>query len=292
MQNAPSLKSSGLKPLDDGDKEKEVVHVFGQNLAARVIAPIETDEQPSASNSTNEEQDISLLRKRKIDIITGEEDEETIFQGECKLFVWNYDSHSWTEKGRGLLKLNDRYSDDSVRHSRLIMRSSGTLQVMLNVALDNPLFKVITATERNIRFTDGQSCWAAKGNNTTLELQHLLLERIKSFKKLRDDSNNSTQSSVGNRDEQGTDSESELDSTKSNDEHDNDKEESVENRAKKLALKDECSDKEKEEKEPETSDEDDEDGEKGDQEEKKEKKENDTSLSKNTDDLTQKDDSV
>lgn len=163
MQKAPVMKGSGLIPLEDS-KLKEEVHVFGKNLEERVIT--ESEDSPSISfNKTPIEDDdnIESIRKRKFEAITGEEDEETIFQGDFKLFSWDLSTSNWIEKGRGHLKLNDSTTNENKKKSRLIMRVNGTLRIILNVAINRPLFRIILSTKDNIRFTDGQTVWAASG---------------------------------------------------------------------------------------------------------------------------------
>lgn len=175
------MKGSGLPPVNE-TKSEEIVHVFGRNLEERVIEPTPTEEPPATSTSTQpnenketKEDDASLFRKRKIDALTGEEDEETVFQGDFKLFAWDLATSNWIEKGRGQLKLNDSIDDED--KSRLIMRISGTLRIILNVAIKSSFFKIVACTETNIRFTDSQTVWAASGQNTK-KLKGLIDERL------------------------------------------------------------------------------------------------------------------
>lgn len=187
MQKAPVMKGSGLKPLDDG-KPNEEIHVFGKNLEERVVTNDDREESPSISfsslpnslhNSQNAEDDIDSIRKRKFDAITGEEDEETVFQGDFKLFVWDLTTSNWIEKGRGQLKLNDSVDQDK-KKTRLIMRVSGTLRIILNVAVNRSYFRVIANSKNNIRFTDSQTVWAASGSNAH-QLKDLIEERLGSM---------------------------------------------------------------------------------------------------------------
>lgn len=176
MQKAPVMKGSGLKPLDDC-KSNEEVHVFGKNLEERVVTKDEEEGSPSISINDNRiDEDIESIRKRKFEAITGEEDEETIFQGDYKLFIWDLQSTNWVEKGRGQLKLNDSINQIE-KKSRLIMRVSGTLRIILNVAVDSFHFKVIANSKNSIRFTDSQTVWAARGSNAD-QLRDLLEERL------------------------------------------------------------------------------------------------------------------
>ena len=175
------MKGSGLKPLDESKSSDKPVHIFGSNLEDRVVTDRHGDEPKPLSfgtiEETKKEDDIDTIRKRKFDAITGEEDEETVFQGDFNLFSWDHSIANWTERGRGQLKLNDSL-DSGKRQSRLIMRVGGTLKLVLNVAIRHKTFRVITSTKTSIRFTDGQTVWGAGGNNATM-LRELIDERLK-----------------------------------------------------------------------------------------------------------------
>ncbi|NXR52807.1 RNB3L protein, partial [Hippolais icterina] len=72
----------------------------------------------------------------KVDVITGEEAEHNVLQINCKLFVFNKLSLTWTERGRGSLRLNDTSSNKhGMLKSRLIMRNQGSLRLILNTQL-------------------------------------------------------------------------------------------------------------------------------------------------------------
>ncbi|NWS88589.1 RNB3L protein, partial [Toxostoma redivivum] len=72
----------------------------------------------------------------KVEIITGEEAEHNVLQINCKLFVFNKLSLTWTERGRGSLRLNDTSSNKhGMLQSRLIMRNQGSLRLILNTQL-------------------------------------------------------------------------------------------------------------------------------------------------------------
>jgi hypothetical protein len=84
-------------------------------------------------------------------VMTGEEDETTIFKCNAKVFLFDKEAKVWKERGRGVLKLNrtmppvDEFgltSDDEgekkgpiKKRARLIMRTEGTYVVFLNAAL-------------------------------------------------------------------------------------------------------------------------------------------------------------
>ncbi|XP_067401631.1 ran-binding protein 3-like isoform X2 [Emydura macquarii macquarii] len=72
----------------------------------------------------------------KVEVITGEEAEHNVLQISCKLFVFNKESLSWIERGRGALRLNDTSSNKhGTLQSRLVMRNQGSLRLILNTKL-------------------------------------------------------------------------------------------------------------------------------------------------------------
>lgn len=188
MQEAPVLKGSGLQPLKETTEE---VHVFGRNLEDRVVTNNEEEEEQQQQNQQQQPQSSDLnsqqpegdvdIKKRKFEAITGEEEEETIFQGDFKLYGWDLASSNWIEKGRGQLKLNDSLAQDCPE-SRLIMRISGTLRIVLNVAIRKG-FRIISSSKTNLRFTDGQNMWAVSGGTADI-LAEVIEPRIEIVKQL------------------------------------------------------------------------------------------------------------
>ncbi|XP_067317467.1 ran-binding protein 3-like isoform X3 [Anolis sagrei] len=89
----------------------------------------------------------------KVEVITGEEAESNVLQIQCKLFVFDKVSQSWVERGRGLLRLNDMAStDDGMLQSRLVMRTQGSLRLILNTKLWAQM-QIDKASEKSIRIT-------------------------------------------------------------------------------------------------------------------------------------------
>ncbi|KAG8594043.1 hypothetical protein GDO81_001035 [Engystomops pustulosus] len=89
----------------------------------------------------------------KVEVITGEEAESNVLQIQCKLFVFDKISQSWVERGRGLLRLNDMAStDDGMLQSRLVMRTQGSLRLILNTKLWAQM-QIDKASEKSIRIT-------------------------------------------------------------------------------------------------------------------------------------------
>lgn len=90
---------------------------------------------------------------KKIDVITGEEAEYNVLKINCKLFVFNKTTPSWTERGRGALRLNDTASSDrGAFQSRLIMRNQGSLRLILNSKLWTQM-EIQRANHQNLRIT-------------------------------------------------------------------------------------------------------------------------------------------
>uniref|UniRef100_A0A8B9MLJ7 RAN binding protein 3 n=1 Tax=Accipiter nisus TaxID=211598 RepID=A0A8B9MLJ7_9AVES len=160
--------------------------VFGQNMSERVLSPPKSNEGSTESNKENaatesgsesssqeatpeKANNISeslaesaaaytkaTARKcllAKVEVITGEEAESNVLQIQCKLFVFDKNSQSWVERGRGLLRLNDMAStDDGTLQSRLVMRTQGSLRLILNTKLWAQM-QIDKASEKSIRIT-------------------------------------------------------------------------------------------------------------------------------------------
>ncbi|XP_040317566.1 ran-binding protein 3 isoform X3 [Herpailurus yagouaroundi] len=160
--------------------------VFGQNMSERVLSPPKLNEVGSDANRENaaaesgsesssqeatpeKANNISeslaesaaaytkaTARKcllEKVEVITGEEAESNVLQIQCKLFVFDKASQSWVERGRGLLRLNDMAStDDGTLQSRLVMRTQGSLRLILNTKLWAQM-QIDKASEKSIRIT-------------------------------------------------------------------------------------------------------------------------------------------
>ncbi|XP_026133880.1 ran-binding protein 3-like isoform X8 [Carassius auratus] len=158
--------------------------VFGQNMSERVLSPPKGGEasvevskdcsapasEPSSQEATPEknhnateslEESAAAYTKatakkcilEKVEVRTGEEAESNVLQMQCKLFVFDKPVQSWVERGRGLLRLNDMAStDDGSLQSRLVMRTQGSLRLILNTKLW-PQMQVDKASEKSVRIT-------------------------------------------------------------------------------------------------------------------------------------------
>ncbi|KAL3869706.1 hypothetical protein ACJMK2_042358 [Sinanodonta woodiana] len=159
--------------------------VFGENLAERVIHDanaLAASNSPSKAEESSQSPDSTELtisekaqtleesareyqamhdRKRKlkeVEILTGEEDESNVLQANAKLFVFDSLQQTWIERGRGLIRLNDMKTYDSISfQSRIVMRTHGSLRVILNTKIW-PGMMVERASQKSIRLTgtDGE----------------------------------------------------------------------------------------------------------------------------------------
>uniref|UniRef100_A0A671YWQ7 Ran-binding protein 3-like n=1 Tax=Sparus aurata TaxID=8175 RepID=A0A671YWQ7_SPAAU len=156
--------ASGNK--DGGGIEKKeadvaISFVFGQNIKDRakvgcfpllhLLNSVSESLEESAAAYTKATAKKCILEK--VDVKTGEESESNVLQMQCKLYVFEKTAQSWIERGRGLLRLNDMAStDDGTLQSRLVMRTQGSLRLILNTKLW-PQMQVDKASEKSVRIT-------------------------------------------------------------------------------------------------------------------------------------------
>lgn len=90
----------------------------------------------------------------RVSVVTGEEEERNVLQSNCRLFVFDTITHSWREKGRGILRLNDMCQSmtEGIFQSRLVMRTQGSLRVVLNTKLW-PSMTLEKGNEKSLRIT-------------------------------------------------------------------------------------------------------------------------------------------
>ncbi|XP_064607282.1 ran-binding protein 3-like isoform X2 [Liolophura sinensis] len=159
--------------------------VFGQNLADRVVNAdkSESEEGPDVPDTTSstdkpagasggEKTALSLEESAReyqakhgtkpeleeVEVKTGEEEESNVLQANCKLFVFENATQTWIERGRGQLRLNDMAPVHAETfHSRLVMRTQGSLRLILNTKIWAGM-TVERASSKSIRVTasDGE----------------------------------------------------------------------------------------------------------------------------------------
>ncbi|XP_072514948.1 ran-binding protein 3-like isoform X2 [Salminus brasiliensis] len=156
--------------------------VFGENMSERVLSPqkracsedmSETDCSSTDSDSSSSEAADNMsagstlwesaaaytaaCRRRcllkQVRVFTGEENESNVVQLTCKLFVLEKGTQSWSERGRGVLRLNDlETGTKGCLQSRMVMRHQGSLKVILNTKL-YPHTHLRRPARRNLQVT-------------------------------------------------------------------------------------------------------------------------------------------
>ncbi|XP_067679525.1 ran-binding protein 3-like isoform X1 [Haliotis asinina] len=149
--------------------------VFGQNLADRVVhsdagsPPPDTETNGKEAESCPSDSGGQTLEEsareyqakhgvkpdlKEVEIVTGEEDESNVLQANCKLFLFDGEKQNWNERGRGVLKLNDMSPSNPAEqfHSRLIMRTQGSLRLILNTKIWSGMM-VERASSKSLRIT-------------------------------------------------------------------------------------------------------------------------------------------
>ncbi|XP_043831838.1 ran-binding protein 3-like [Dromiciops gliroides] len=184
------LSPTPIRSQPDEDRSSLQSHssdfIFGENMNERVLSPQKSielhqkkdqynGENPftssvsfpiqfsctsSRKNTTLKESAAAFFSKpsskcilEKIEVITGEEEEHNVLKINCKLFVFKKTTQSWTERGRGTLRLNDTANNNSgMLQSRLIMRNQGSLRLILNSKLWAEM-EIERASHKNLRIT-------------------------------------------------------------------------------------------------------------------------------------------
>uniref|UniRef100_A0A8C1X6S8 Ran-binding protein 3-like n=1 Tax=Cyprinus carpio TaxID=7962 RepID=A0A8C1X6S8_CYPCA len=154
-----SFKVKNNSTFEDKTEDKTEVapvegsFVFGQNMKdrAKVCDTMKESLEESAARHEAHKPQKCLLER--VEVRTGEESESNVLQMQCKLFMFEMTSQSWVERGCGVLRLNDIASDDDgTLQSRLVMRTQGSLRVILNTKLW-PQMQVDKASEKSLRIT-------------------------------------------------------------------------------------------------------------------------------------------
>uniref|UniRef100_A0A9J8CHH9 Ran-binding protein 3-like n=2 Tax=Cyprinus carpio TaxID=7962 RepID=A0A9J8CHH9_CYPCA len=154
-----SFKVKNNSTFEDKTEDKTEVapvegsFVFGQNMKdrAKVCNTMKESLEESAARHEAHKPQKCLLER--VEVRTGEESESNVLQMQCKLFMFEMTSQSWVERGCGVLRLNDIASDDDgTLQSRLVMRTQGSLRVILNTKLW-PQMQVDKASEKSLRIT-------------------------------------------------------------------------------------------------------------------------------------------
>lgn len=177
--------TSGAAASQVSDTKDASEFLFGKNLSDRVkvsgadsthnstlpTAPAESvifhdptlstsDGVSSSSSGRKLEEDAAALfaasNKKpvmpEVELKTGEEDEKNVLQTQCKLFQYDSTSKSWVERGRGNLRLNDKRVSTQKFDSRLVMRTHGSLRLILNTKIWATMV-VDKASQKSVRIS-------------------------------------------------------------------------------------------------------------------------------------------
>ena len=159
------------KEEEGGEKQKE------ENQDSTIPSDKEKTKTLSEAAAEYCETRNRKVEYNEVELITGEEDESNVFQMSAKvsleyffksknlkvysiwqLHIFEKNTSSWLERGRGPLRLNDKRllsSEDkssSGKSSRIIMRTAGSLRVILNSKVF-PEMTLEKPNEKNIRLT-------------------------------------------------------------------------------------------------------------------------------------------
>ncbi|KAG6850673.1 hypothetical protein H0H93_010401 [Arthromyces matolae] len=126
---------------DSGDEDtKDDDGSFG----ARLRASKDQDDESIQAEPDN------VYNLTEQDVLTGEEDEQTVHQVRGKLFSL-VDGTQWKERGTGTLKLNVKRSDGS--GARLVMRKEAVYTLLLNVTLFHGMRCTLAQDPRYLRLS-------------------------------------------------------------------------------------------------------------------------------------------
>ncbi|THH07548.1 hypothetical protein EW146_g9285 [Bondarzewia mesenterica] len=134
----------------DGDRSKEE-ETFGEKLRAGK----DKDREVEREKEGGDEEEDSEWGERRVElseqeVLTGEEEEDTVRHVRGKLFVLS-DQNQWRERGTGTLRLNVRRSDG--KGARLVMRKDAVYSVILNAPLFRGMRCALAQDPRYIRLS-------------------------------------------------------------------------------------------------------------------------------------------
>lgn len=188
--SSTASKAAELKTASEINSTSDNLFSFSDNYDKLKDASVDSNQPEDLGKSENDAENKNGessdgVFKRKYEVITGEEDEQNVLSIHGKLYAWDTDSANWTEKGRGFLRLNDVRKNDKLC-SRLVMRTTGALRVILNAHLVAGM-KFEPANDNCLRFTNVDGIYMIKANPKDIEhlnqaIEHRLREMSKRMK--------------------------------------------------------------------------------------------------------------
>jgi len=159
------LSSNGsTKKLDTSEEQVDNTNSESAGGATNNVTPAtltNSDKVPKSLTESAAEYCETRSKKvelTEVELITGEESEANVCQMNGKLYLFDKSTSTWVERGRGQLRLNDLRpnltsgEENQGPTSRLIMRTAGSLRVILNSKIF-PEMTVEKPTEKNVRLT-------------------------------------------------------------------------------------------------------------------------------------------
>jgi len=152
-QDSKSSETAKEPEPSSGGESKDTQHLFSSVSADPAAA---ADAAGKTLKESAAEYTESHSNKRKYDevaVVTGEEEESNVLQSSAKLHIFDTATKNWQERGRGNIRLNDApASTPGHIQSRLVMRTHGSLRVVLNTKLW-PEMVCEKVNEKNIRIS-------------------------------------------------------------------------------------------------------------------------------------------
>ncbi|KAI0690885.1 hypothetical protein C8T65DRAFT_671143 [Cerioporus squamosus] len=143
-ESSSSVFGSQTSVLDSGKEDDDSEKDSGVSFGERLRAQKDKDEEQEASD---EEKRLNLTEQ---EVVTGEEEEDTVYQVRGKLFMLST-QNQWKERGTGMLRLNVRRADGT--GARIVMRKEAVYTVLLNATLFKGMRCFLAQDPRYLRFS-------------------------------------------------------------------------------------------------------------------------------------------
>ncbi|CAI8026227.1 Ran-binding protein 3 [Geodia barretti] len=157
-----------VQPVEEGRGEEGKVGGGGEGSGGEEGGVGESKAAGAASSSSS----VVPVLLPEVQRVTGEEGEMKIVQINARLYAFDAATHSWKERGRGDIRLNDSCQSEGLFQSRLVMRASGSYRVLFNTHLWAEM-KCERANQKSIRITaqdrDDIAVFLITGNNKDIQ---------------------------------------------------------------------------------------------------------------------------
>lgn len=144
------------KSAKENDESKESIEVENHSLQETAIeSSSEDDAEEVYEPQTHSDETVSAAKPQlqPVALLTGEENEECIFNCKVKAFFFDKKQKEWKERGVGMCKVNVHTQNKDM--ARLLVRHELTKKVLVNSRIDEAFVPVPvgdTATFKALRF--------------------------------------------------------------------------------------------------------------------------------------------